>query len=400
MPKCWNGHGEYDGHECPTCAQIDATKRAGEMVAKATREAADREERSAQHRAEQSAHAHQEALHAQYGTQAAIHRAAEQNELLARDGWKLQVESKVQRALELLNNDMFAESSSILRDALATDPGNLFVHLYLAVGERSSGKPKEYWVHLQKAIQLLGTTDYSTVVPYSETMKVFLVQAPNDETGEFRGLRELLFKKLRAFLQNQPSDIDIQFLDTTIDRGWDEIARLSVDAIDPGQLSLKYVQTSLDHECYDTAAFIAQRIVEVAAARIDPSTWLQGALTMWQIKHRVNRGTPEKSVRLLARWNIEQVADVLDNSLLIEIRSSDPFRRLHGYPLASRFGLITEKLEPRSMNTLIKPLAQGVSPRKRRALAWVLRSAAGRSWCSSRFLVFSMWCRLSHLSSL
>jgi hypothetical protein len=201
MTRCWNGHGEYNGYECPTCAQIKATREAGEAVAGAARDAADRAEQAA---ALQLAQA-QELARAQYGTQEAIHRAAEQNQLLARDGWKLQVESKVQRALELLNNDMFPESSSVLRDALATDPGNLFAHIYLAVSELRSGNFDEYWLHLQKGIQLLGTNDYSTVAPYRETTRIFFVPSPDEENSAFRRLRELFFKKLVCCVIQMPS---------------------------------------------------------------------------------------------------------------------------------------------------------------------------------------------------
>jgi hypothetical protein len=303
LSRCWN-HGEYDGYECPTCAQIKAT----EAVAEATRNAADREERSA---ALQIAQA-QRLEHAQYGTQDAIHRAAEQNQILVRDGWKLQVDSKVQRALELLNNDMFAESSSILRDALATDPGNLFVHIYLAVAELRSGKFDEYWLHLQKGIQLLGTTDYSTVVPYRETTKLFFVPSPDEENAGYRKLREVFFQKLGAYLQNRPRDVDVQLLEAIAQKGWDDIARLGVAAIDPERLSLSFVQISLKHGCTETAAFAAQKLVELAAARKDTSAWLEGALTMGQIRHRINRDALHNCVRLLAGWPIEQVYNLLD----------------------------------------------------------------------------------------
>ncbi|HEV7425732.1 MAG TPA: hypothetical protein VGQ46_05145 [Thermoanaerobaculia bacterium] len=342
MSHCWNGHGDYDGYECPTCAQIEATREAGETAAEAARDAADRAERSAalqlaeaQRLAEQAEQAHREALQAQYETQEAIQRASDQNRRLVRDGWKLQVESKVQRAVELLNNDMSSESAAILRDALAADPGNLFVHIYLALAELQGGNAADYWLHLQKGIQLLGTSDYSTVLAYRETTKVFVVPSAGDEeTNESRQIRELLFKKLRTYLTSQPGDIDMHLLEAIAEKGWDDLARLSVAAIDPSRLSLAYVETALDHHCNEAALFAASVMVESGAAKKDAPTWLQGALTAWQVKHRIGLGAPENSLRLLAAWNIDEVGG------LIELFASnyDAMKRSFTEPAWTSFG--------------------------------------------------------------
>jgi len=311
MSRCWS-HGDYDGYECPTCAQIEATQEAGEAAAEATRDAADRAEQSAalqlaeaQRLAEQAEQAHQEALQAQYETQEAIQRASDQNRRLVRDGWKLQVESKVQRAVELLNNDMYSEAAAILRDALAADPGNLFVHIYLALAE--------YWSHLQKGIQLLGTSDYSTVLAFRETTKIFLVPSAGDEEmAQPRHVRDLLFKKLRTYLSSRPTDIDMHLLQAIAEKGWDEMGRLSVAAIDPSRLSLAFVETALNHGCNETALYAATAMVESGATTKDAPTWLQGALTAWQVKHRIGLGAPENSLRLLAGWNIEEVGGLTE----------------------------------------------------------------------------------------
>src|SRR3954454_18042105 len=271
MTRCWNGHGEYDGYECPTCAQINATREAGENAAETARDAADRAEYSA---ALQLAKA-QRLADAQYETQEAIHRAADQNHLLARDGWKLQVVSKVQRGLELLNNDMFEEASSILRNALATDPGNLFAHIYLALAERSSGNPAEYWLHLQKGAQLLGTSDYSSVAAYRETITAFSIPSGYEKDANVVTLRDVLFKKLRAYFVRCPADSDISLLKAIIQKKWDEIARLGVGVIDTRQLSLDFVRMSMKQGCDDTAALAAEKLVEATVTRKDISAWLE-----------------------------------------------------------------------------------------------------------------------------
>jgi hypothetical protein len=104
----------------------------------------------------------------------------------------------------------------------------------------------------------------------------------------------------------------MQLLEAIVEKGWDDIARLGVAAIDPGRLSLRYIQISLKHGCNETAALAAQRLIELAAARRDIPAWLEGALTMGQIKHRINRDALHNCVRLLAGWPIEQVGNLMD----------------------------------------------------------------------------------------
>jgi hypothetical protein len=310
---------------------VEATREAGEKAADAARDAADRADHAA---ARQLAQA-QRLADAQYETQEAIHRAADQNHLLARDGWKLQVTSKVQRGLELLNNDMFEEASSILRNALATDPGNLFAHIYLALAERSSGNSAEYWLHLQKGAQLLGTIDYSTLGAYRETLAAFSVPSGQEKDPKVLILRDVFFKRLQAYFASRPSDLDIPLLQEIVDRGWDDIARLGVDVIDARRLSLQFVQIVMKQDCYETAALAAEKLVEVAATRKDISAWLQCSLTAWQIKRNAGRGTPEKGVRFLTGWKIEEVATLLDEFVTQRDTMSRSFSEAAWVSLAS-----------------------------------------------------------------
>lgn len=363
MANCWK-HGDYEGWECPTCAQVEATLKAGEEAAEAAREAGDQAAEAAREAADRAAEAtytaalesqiqgaiqHEETIEAQRET-------VRQHALLARDGWKLEVQSKVQRGLELLNNKMPSEASAVLGSAIATDPANMYGHLYLALSHllmgkgnsEEAGRHRKLWAaHLTKAVQLLGTSDYSDLHAHAELARCFWIP-DDDEHGlpETSAARALLHQKISTYISQFSVDEifvdkDRCFLMAYVDDGWTIFLPEVVEAVQPNLLRADYVKAALERGAADSAALASARIWKNGAETWKPGNvrWMEGALCAYEVKQKAGLGTPKESVQAIEQWNIDTQAALFerlpaDSETLQGLVSEDAWASFKGDLLA------------------------------------------------------------------
>ena len=281
MYEC-SRHGPYSGMECPTCSLESATYEAAAITAAATAEAAAIQ-------AEEIRRAAEETLAAQYETQQAIESSIRENRRLAEDGWKLEVQSKVRRSVELLNAKLYADAGELLRSALQQDPGNLYGHLYLAVAEVAQERPLNYVLEMTKAIQLLGSPEHRSSDNYRHVMEWFTSDADDN-------LVRAIAEKVISLAERDAVQIDQDLLLEIADHGWTDLTKTVAPCILPAKCSWGLVKGLLERNCADAAWSAARRMVEAGGSAADVPMWLQGALSIWEVKHASGLGEPMNNV--------------------------------------------------------------------------------------------------------
>jgi uncharacterized membrane protein YeaQ/YmgE (transglycosylase-associated protein family) len=226
-------------------------------------------------------------------------------------GWKTEAESKVRRATELLNAGLTPDAERLLVDALASDPGNLRGHVYLATCRIMAGDHDGYAEHLVKAMQLLGSSGNNDSASYAELLRAIGRCEPAERT-RIAAAAEIGDRKIETFLTEHSGDVRPDVIYAAIEIRQDGPGLRFVKYIEPKWLSAGVVKTALENDCPKIAQFAALNMVIAGGEQKDAPMWLQGALCLWEVKHATGEGAADGNLELLEDWPVENVAALFE----------------------------------------------------------------------------------------
>lgn len=295
MLEC-SRHGRHAGVECPVCSTEAATMRAAQMAAAATAEQTERLAYEAQLAAERQVAAQQE-------VRRAIEEGIIANRELARDGWKLEVQSKVERSLELFKAGLLEEASALLGSALNQDPGNLHGHLLRSLMASDSEDYAAHDDHLIKAIRLLGASGAEGVRAYRNVVASVAASAPLK-------IRDLLTEKLIQYAAAHPFDETL--LAQLGSKGWDDVIVKLVAYLRAETLSKNVLQLLVRHKCILSGRALAAKVLAASAVTKNAGQWIVGSLIAIELTKQHGVSDIQDVIPALRNWTTDEAANVFE----------------------------------------------------------------------------------------
>jgi len=119
-------------------------------------------------------------------------------------------------------------------------------------------------------------------------------------------------EKVISLAERDAVQIDQDLLLEIADHGWTDLTKTVAPCILPAKCSWGLVKGLLERNCADAAWSAARRMVEAGGSAADVPMWLQGALSIWEVKHASGLGEPMNNVRLVEQWSDDHAAALID----------------------------------------------------------------------------------------
>lgn len=332
MGHCFS-HGKYDGWRCPVCDVAEAADKAGKAAAEAAKTAQRDTEEAVRESAKQAAEASREAAERlidaqreaaaeaaeasreaaegfrqeQELTREAIEKGVEEHERIARDSWKLEADSKVDRAIQLTKSGLFQEASGLCRDALKQDPANIYGHCVLASCLFKLGDSGGSNQAMLKAVQLLGSDEWGSAPIFNAVLTWIPDDADSHVVSEFRA-------KLKGLSPEWSSRLPSLF-EALAAKGWHEDALMLAKQVSITQRTLveseALLETLVRLGSIKAAHVLSQRIGRAAAAAKAIGPWFSSAGWALELHNRTGEGDPAVVLNATTHWDDKVVTDAV-----------------------------------------------------------------------------------------
>lgn len=276
---CYEHQREYvAGGECPICGIKSAAHDAGRTAAAAAGAGAahvgDRIDAAAERITGAIGEAADRIVDAQWATTAAVQEtnalirdSMEQQHRLAKEGWRLVAQSKVERGLELLEAGLPDKALATLQEAVEgpnADRGNLAASVLLGRAYEETGQPEKALPVFRDAVKLLGMQEYAEPAHFIQVLRslppALLPAVEPDFTTRIA----------RAHLSHRDAPRLLQHVALVRYRGAVDVVAKSIDeeSVNDGTLAV------LDATGFsDAGAAIAHRAADVALYKGDAGRW-------------------------------------------------------------------------------------------------------------------------------
>ena len=182
-PKCGTAY-QYDPDislwppKCPTCYALEEQRKIAERAARDERERLEELKRLERELEEQRAARERELEEQRAAREWA---ALQEQRRIAAESWRLQAQSKVDRANELVWAGLYAEAAALYREAITQDPGNIAAYQGLATALLWLNQHKSARETIAKHLPLLRN---ATDAEIQEAIDLILATQPNADLWE------------------------------------------------------------------------------------------------------------------------------------------------------------------------------------------------------------------------
>lgn len=306
-------HGHHGGWQCPVCSletaqkestaeQVRSQRESAETTADAIRQSTERQAESAREVAEATREAAElqaeAAEEAASQTEAAIERGISEQKRIARDSWKLEARSKIERVVKLIQAELFEEAVQLAQDAIKTDPGNPASYGALSGALRKTGDTAGADAALRKGLKLVRAEPDSG----GGAFEVLLSWLP---TPADPGLSEEFQAVLQSLVKSFPKEISWDILGEAASRGWHELAERCAGVVDVSNDIGKLIEAGSG----GAAAIMAARLYGYRDQNVQ--SWCRGALWAVEVHRRTGKGDPKDAFKVLSGWDAEKMQGMI-----------------------------------------------------------------------------------------